>query len=186
MPHTPRSGIGLGREHVGRLPGAHSTTRLPFALKARLAPRRSRDTTEYPLPPACHASGRGALSRDELRTRVVGSSLVSSACVRPCSAAYGSVLRPRSRTWAGRGELASRALKIGRSTVRPRPWPPPLTSLDPGFLDLTHSASSQFSAQLRPSPDLERLQQVCLGWRGMCGCAPGLNRWVGRESREQR
>jgi hypothetical protein len=34
--------------------------------------------------------------------------------------------RCRSRTLTVFGELLSRVLKIGRSTVRPRPWPPPL------------------------------------------------------------
>ena len=58
----------------------------------------------------------------------MGSSLVSSACVRPRSAAFGSVLPRRSRTWAGLGGLASLALKIGRSAVRLRTWPPLLAA----------------------------------------------------------
>jgi hypothetical protein len=84
----------------------------------------------------------------------VGSSLVSSACVRPRSAAFGSALRCRSRTRAVLGELSSRSLKIGRSAVRPRPWPPPLTSSNAGFLDLLYRVSSQLSATaiLYPRP----------------------------------
>ncbi len=58
--------------------------------------------------------------------RVVGSSLVSSACVRPRSSALPSMRRCRSRTYAGLDGLVSRVLKIGRA-VRPRPWPPHLT-----------------------------------------------------------
>jgi hypothetical protein len=61
----------------------------------------------------------------------VVSSLVSSVCVRSRSAAFGSVLRGRSRTSVGLGGLASRVLKIGRSVVRPCPL---VICSDQGFL----------------------------------------------------
>jgi hypothetical protein len=38
-------------------------------------------------------------------------------------------------------------LKIGRSAVRPRPWPLYLTCINGGFLDLFLGAPSQLSAR---------------------------------------
>jgi hypothetical protein len=84
---------------------------------------------------------------DNRTSNLVGSSLVSSACVRPRSAAFGSVLRCRPRTWVELGGLASLALKIGRSAVRPRPWPPPpRASVDPR-LDGMVVTSAQLAVQ---------------------------------------
>ncbi len=59
---------------------------------------------------------------------LVVSSLVSSVYVRLRSLVFGRMRRCRSRTLTVFGELLSLLLKIGRSAVRPRPWPPPLTS----------------------------------------------------------
>jgi hypothetical protein len=53
----------------------------------------------------------------------VVSSLVSSVYVRQRSLVFESRQPCRSRTLTVFGELLSRVLKIGRSAVRPRPWP---------------------------------------------------------------
>jgi hypothetical protein len=62
------------------------------------------------------------------RKPLVVSSLVSSVYVRLRSLVFGLMRRCRSRTLTVFGELLSRLLKIGRSAVRPRPWPPPLAA----------------------------------------------------------
>jgi hypothetical protein len=63
--------------------------------------------------------------------------------------AFGSVLRCRSRTQTGLGGLAFRALKIGRSAVRPRPWSPPSpaeTSAQADYVSLVVPLGVQRSA----------------------------------------
>src|SRR5947209_12526862 len=78
---------------------------------------------------------------------IVVSSLVSSVYVRLHSLVFGLMRRCRSRTLTVFGELLSRLLKIGRSAVRPRPWPPYLTCPNDSFLDLFLRAPSQLSAR---------------------------------------
>jgi hypothetical protein len=67
-----------------------------------------------PVQSEPHVASRGG---------IVVSSLVSSVYVRPRSLVFGLMRQCRSRTLTVFGELLSRLLKIGRSAVRPRPWP---------------------------------------------------------------
>ena len=53
----------------------------------------------------------------------------------------------RSRTLTVFSELLSQLLKIGRSAVRPRPWPLYLTCINNNFLALFVRDTSQFSAR---------------------------------------
>ena len=63
----------------------------------------------------------------------------------PASAYCRTYFRRRSRTVAIEYERITVVLKIGRSAVRPRPWPLYLTCPSDNFLDLFVRDSSQFS-----------------------------------------
>jgi hypothetical protein len=82
------------------------------------------------------------------RGGVVVSSLVSHPSTFACVHwVFGLMRRCRSRTLTVFGELLSQLLKIGRSAVRPRPWPLYLTCTNGSFLDLFIRAPSQLSAR---------------------------------------
>jgi len=78
--------------------------------------------------------------------RVVSLS-VSFVFVRGHPPATARPFRRRSRTVPTGYEFITGVLKIGRSTVRPRPWPLCLTCTNNDFLDLFLRASSQLSAR---------------------------------------
>jgi hypothetical protein len=102
-----------------------------------------------------HAVVRGASLRRQ-RSLAGGCSQLRLSCrlhfrlirVRSPTFAYYRVDFPtQSRTVAIEYEHNTVVLKIGRSAVRPRPWPPYLTCTNGCFLDLFFRTPSQLSAR---------------------------------------
>jgi hypothetical protein len=111
---------------------------------------RGKDAPAYPrvldelMPSACHITEQYTNNAVEA-DRVVSIS-VSFAFVRGRPPATARPLRRRSRTVPNGHGHCTGVLKIGRSAVRPRPWPPYLTCPNDSFLDLFVRVPSQFSA----------------------------------------
>jgi hypothetical protein len=98
------------------------------------APPDSRPTPRRPTRPHTRrrltlTNGQGPVGCPLDKTARVVSISVSFAFVRGHPPTVARTLRRRSRTVPTGGGHCTGVLKIGRSTVRPRPWPPALISL---------------------------------------------------------